>query len=208
MGKYDGTCLTCDKLQVSDYYGSSNINGSRRQIYCSHHGFVNPWDRKCSSYENAYRSDEYIKRCLAALDKKANYYIVSTTCDLLNLGRDSIYIEVFDKFNDYLRSTRDGEKLMAEYDVYGKIVANIIRENYNTNDKRKETYNLLMDVIKPTLDIIVTECNAQRSILRYIILTRKLMELYNVPYKEIEFDIDNNKRKSFIYDKLETYRGR
>lgn len=208
MGIYDGTCLTCDKLQVSDYYGSSDLNGSRGEIRCSHHGFVNPWDKKCSSYSNAYRSDDYIKRCLAALDKKMHYYIVSTTCMLLGINLDNEMINKFEKQSEYLRGTQDGEKLMVEYDIYGKIVADELRRRFNDSNTRSETLFILKCKVLPELQELTKEEDAKKVILKYIVLTRRLMKQLNIEYKEIEFTPDETKEVSVVNETIEHFKVR
>lgn len=208
MGKYDGTCLTCDKLQVSDYYGSSDLNGSRGEIRCSHHGFVNPWDKKCSSYSNAYRSDDYIRRCLAALDKKMHYYIVSSTLAILGMNLDCDLTKKFEEYSNYLRSTQDGEKLMLEYDIYGKMVGDILRERYISKNYRAETLYITQYQILPKLEEILKEPDPKRAIMKYIILTRRLMKNFGIEYYELNIQLDETKDKSVVSPLLEHYKTR
>ena len=158
-----------------------------------------------------------------SLNNKNSFYIVSTTCEILGLNSDCEYIQAFELVLDnYIKNTKDGEKLLDEYDLYGCIIANRMRMDFlcmgntlnETVQERKNRHDDLIDLvnkyIKPQLEKmteLVKDGNIKSAILRYILLVRKLMVYYDIDYEELFSEKDEYKDKSIVSDTLTRYKS-
>ena len=181
---YDDCCGTCGRYCWDE---SPRTNGFR----CNHHcDYYNPGEKKCSSY---YRNpvDNYtIERKMQEWDRYKRWYIVTTVCNLLGLPSDCEYRTIFATVSEKeLIGTIDGEQLLADYDVYGPEVAWLL-DNFAHNDNSKDaTEKLIKEELIPEFDKMVNDVhagNVKKAILRYIVLTRRLMEKFNIAYKQVE----------------------
>ena len=187
-----GKCATCKNFSMSYY----DINGEKQGGHCSYHG-TQRFDESCPKYDRTYLDDRSVVEGLKNIEIKSRY-LVSIVCDILNLPLDHPYREAFKSIRDkYLIDTLDGRILLEQYETYGSMLAVVIRQEYNSTD-RKEVMNVINKTIVPEFDKImncIIKNNIRSAILRYIVLIRKLMEKYGINYNSIDFaplKTDNN----------------
>jgi hypothetical protein len=102
---------------------------------------------------------------------------------------------------DYLENTTDGDNLLAEYDYYGKLVANELHKDFNRNNG--ETIYFIVNTIQPkliTIEKFIEKGDIRSAIMSYIVLTRNLMNHYNIEYTPINNNnVKETGEKSPVY---------
>lgn len=195
--KYYETCWECRHLASSPNWRNDDVNGSRREIRCNalHYG-VNPFDHKCSRFDNGHYGDDYIQRCVDAFYKKCNYYIVSACVNITGAENASAYLDAFENVSKEGINAEQvvsvlskigltPESLLADYDVYGKAVADALYASFENPESKDATVAFVKSTIMPKLDAMVAkkeEGKVLSTILDYIGLTRNLMTVYGIQY--------------------------
>ena len=88
----------------------------------------------------------------------------------------------------YILDTKDGEQLLADYDCYGSLVAQIIEREYYSGDK-ESIIELIQNDIMPEFDKMLNcmkNDRVDRAILRYIVMTRRLMDRFEIYYSPVK----------------------
>lgn len=195
--KFADTCWQCTHLCSSTNWRNDDVNGSRREIRCNALYYnVDPFQKKCSRFDNGHYSEDFIQRCVDAFYKKCNYYIISACVGIVDLENASAYLDAFAETKKEIDTQEvisvlrgagvNPEHLLEEYDVYGKAVADALYAAASNPATKDATKQYITRCIVPELDEIMAKREAGKNgyaILKYILLTRKLMSTYNIEYK-------------------------
>ena len=191
LREYKDHCLTCEYYNPTTNW--SEIHSSKG-FWCSKYGWCDPYD-KCSSYHAAGQSSSFLEACMEAYMKKKRFYIVTTVCDILKLPYDCEYRKVFaDVLNNKVYNSFDADILFADYGKYGLEVAKDMIMWYHNETLREDLLAIINKEVIPRFDhmlIDVKKGDLKRAITKYIVLVRRLMEIFDIEY--ILPNNDNNK---------------
>ena len=182
---FDDCCGTCDHYCWDE---SPRTKGFR----CNHHcDYYNPGEKKCWSYYRKPIDNYTIDRKMDEWDRYKRWYIVTAVSNILGIPEENNpYRAAFARIiEEYLIGTKDGEQLLAEYDVYGKEIAWILEAYARNDDHSSEVRRIAKEEIIPEFDKMLEDVNNNRvnhAMLRYIVFTRRLMQRLNIPYRPVE----------------------
>ena len=183
---YNKKCLTCANYEVTTNWHAIH---SDIGFACSKHGWQSP-DDSCGSYSNAHRSDRIIDSCYKEFIKKQKYYIVSTCSYILGLEDNNEYILAFEDMVSNHITTDYEKQLLIDYDNYGVTVSCKLLTNYLNLQTSEETLNLINNYIIPKFNEILKTYKEGRyslAVKQYLILTRRLMKIFEIKYPKNEF---------------------
>ena len=200
MGRYDNTCWSCKNLCSSNDYQTVKeyTNGTYRTIRCREYSsrYVDPYADKCSNYRDAHYSERYIEQCIEQFDRWCNYYIISACTRIVDVPNAESLLNAFKDFKDeeikkdvvvsaLQKFAITPEELMADYDNYGKAVADAMQAAHDDPETKTACEEHIKTCILPRLDALLAlkeEGKIRQALLGYIGLTRDLMEFYHISY--------------------------
>lgn len=171
MARYCGECTYLD-LTTGDIYG---------KFYCEkryeRHGAS---DLECSNFCTAYsRSSSEINNAIEYTKDhtSSGCYLTTIVCNILGLPDNNIFLNTLRKFRNNILQKNDKYKtLLLEYDIIGPKIA----ESLNNDPLKKNIASMcLNNYIINIVENIELE-NYEDAINKYIEMTNKLRNLYNI----------------------------
>ena len=187
--EYYGKCTSCSHYRINDLRGAERDGygcDASGKVFGSPYYKRFPFDYSCSRYhQDRNRTDRDIEKAFKDLDRRYGYrpgkstwwYIATFVNETLgsDIGENYFYTLV-DFRENYLQKNLKYTNFLVEYDMYGRLIANSLK-----NDPKKEevAQELLLNYIIPICQDINTE-NYEIAFSKYVAMFEKLKELYQI----------------------------
>lgn len=195
--EFKNHCLTCKNYDIS-----SKSDSTQRGYRCTHHHRPMAMDEHCSSYSfAAARSNRMIdeavewrmRRGYTPGPDKGHWYITTALCTILGLDENCEYLTNYYLLRDtYMRSTHEGREFLANYEVYGPLIAYEILGTYSDPDKKAKIEREVKEVLEPdflvTINELIKAGRYECAMLAYMQMTDMLAQRYSVFMADLEFE--------------------